>query len=265
MVQFGDFQPLCRDTPSYTWCNLFYRQVCWITFLFVFFLPSTYLLHLQLSRLSNSTLQGASSDATSAPVGINPMCGIPRAGTNGSIGNVANIIACGLSIIVVVGLILRCNQRKAAVGKVFISTLLLIRIIRTPFVTPFSHKILQSFRSDADAFSPDRTHWTADIPRHLPYNPSSSTHHQWLITEAGHHCPRGTDGHSCRCRRRPLLVVAGQRHRCHPSSRRRNFREFSGMFFPRLNVLSELWLNGLRLPAAPIECGLFIYIPFYYF
>lgn len=28
MVQFGDFKPLCSETPSYTWCNLFYRQVC---------------------------------------------------------------------------------------------------------------------------------------------------------------------------------------------------------------------------------------------
>ena len=27
-VRFGDFQPLCTNTPSYPWCNLFYRQVC---------------------------------------------------------------------------------------------------------------------------------------------------------------------------------------------------------------------------------------------
>ena len=27
MTRFGDFQPLCSSTPSYPWCNLFYRQV----------------------------------------------------------------------------------------------------------------------------------------------------------------------------------------------------------------------------------------------
>lgn len=27
MTKFGDFKPLCADTPSYPWCNLFYRQV----------------------------------------------------------------------------------------------------------------------------------------------------------------------------------------------------------------------------------------------
>lgn len=27
MTRFGDFKPLCRNTPSYPWCNLFYREV----------------------------------------------------------------------------------------------------------------------------------------------------------------------------------------------------------------------------------------------
>jgi hypothetical protein len=27
MTRFGDFAPLCTHTPSYPWCNLFYRQV----------------------------------------------------------------------------------------------------------------------------------------------------------------------------------------------------------------------------------------------
>jgi len=27
MVRFGDFKTLCEHTPSYPWCNLFYRQV----------------------------------------------------------------------------------------------------------------------------------------------------------------------------------------------------------------------------------------------
>jgi hypothetical protein len=27
MTSFGDFAPLCRQVPSYPWCNLFYRQL----------------------------------------------------------------------------------------------------------------------------------------------------------------------------------------------------------------------------------------------
>lgn len=27
MSSFGDFKPLCESTPSYPWCNIFYRQV----------------------------------------------------------------------------------------------------------------------------------------------------------------------------------------------------------------------------------------------
>ncbi|KAG1727526.1 chitin synthase III catalytic subunit-domain-containing protein [Suillus lakei] len=76
MARFGDFQALCTQVPSYTWCNLFYRQL----------------------QTSNSTLlTGLSQNAASAPVGVNPECGIPKVNTNGSLGNIANIIACGLS------------------------------------------------------------------------------------------------------------------------------------------------------------------------
>jgi hypothetical protein len=33
MTRFGDFQPLCRNVPSYPWCNLFYREVRFCDFL----------------------------------------------------------------------------------------------------------------------------------------------------------------------------------------------------------------------------------------
>ena len=33
MTRFGDFEPLCRNTPSYPWCNLFYREVLPLFFL----------------------------------------------------------------------------------------------------------------------------------------------------------------------------------------------------------------------------------------
>ncbi|KAF8991539.1 hypothetical protein BDQ17DRAFT_1392983 [Cyathus striatus] len=57
MTQFGDFQPLCTNVPSYPWCNLFYRQLL---------RNNTHL----LLPISNNTL--------TAPVGVNPTCGILR-------------------------------------------------------------------------------------------------------------------------------------------------------------------------------------------
>ncbi|KAF5341052.1 hypothetical protein D9611_006152 [Ephemerocybe angulata] len=74
MTAFGDFAPLCTNTPSYPWCNLFYRQ---------------------LQRNASDILTGPSATPASAPVGINPKCGIPRLNHDGSISNVANIAACG--------------------------------------------------------------------------------------------------------------------------------------------------------------------------
>lgn len=38
MARFGDFQPICTWTPSYPWCNLFYRQVCFQLYLIVLLL-----------------------------------------------------------------------------------------------------------------------------------------------------------------------------------------------------------------------------------
>ena len=115
MTRFGDFEPLCRNTPSYPWCNLFYREV-----LSLFIYPSS--IHSiypykQLQHHAPGFLIGASANTTSAPVGVNPKCGIPRVGFDGSIGNIANILACSFSILVLIFLIVRCNSRKAAVGK----------------------------------------------------------------------------------------------------------------------------------------------------
>ncbi|KAF8167210.1 chitin synthase III catalytic subunit [Crassisporium funariophilum] len=110
-IRFGDFQPLCSDTPSYPWCNLFYRQ---------------------LQRASSSTLKGLSLPTVSAPVGVNPTCGIPRVGHDGSIGNVANMAACGVSIIFIALLIFLCNRRKAAVGRVELRTFLTLYLFTLP-------------------------------------------------------------------------------------------------------------------------------------
>ncbi|KAL4252692.1 Chitin synthase export chaperone [Abortiporus biennis] len=97
MTRFGDFEPLCRNTPSYQWCNLFFKQAL---------------------RTASQILTGASSDVATAPVGINPVCGISFVGTNGSLANIGNIVACALSLIFVAFLIWRSSMRRAAVGRV---------------------------------------------------------------------------------------------------------------------------------------------------
>ncbi|GJE98339.1 chitin synthase III catalytic subunit [Phanerochaete sordida] len=96
MIRFGDFSSLCRDTPSYPWCNLFYHQ---------------------LQHHNSTLLTGPSADPKVAPVGVNPECGILLVGADGSVANIANIIACGLSLLGVGYLIFVVGRRKAAVGR----------------------------------------------------------------------------------------------------------------------------------------------------
>jgi hypothetical protein len=87
-------------------------------------------------------LNGLSSDANSAPVGVNPVCGIARVGTiiNGahqgtskSLGNIANIVVCAVSMIVIAGLIASAQRRKAAVGRVELRNLLFVYFLTLPF------------------------------------------------------------------------------------------------------------------------------------
>ncbi|KAF6750672.1 chitin synthase III catalytic subunit [Ephemerocybe angulata] len=111
MTAFGDFAPLCTNTPSYPWCNLFYRQ---------------------LQRNASQVLTGPSATPASAPVGINPKCGIPRLNHDGSISNVANIAACGVSFFFVVLLIVLCNRRKAAVGRIELRSFLTLYLLTLP-------------------------------------------------------------------------------------------------------------------------------------
>ncbi|EIW74498.1 hypothetical protein CONPUDRAFT_85925 [Coniophora puteana RWD-64-598 SS2] len=112
MVAFGDFQPLCSQVPSYTWCNLFYRQI---------------------KDNSDTVFNSVSSNSASAPIGVNPECGILRAGQDGSIGNVANIVVCAVSILFMVGLILLTGRRKAAVGRVELRTFFILYLLTLPF------------------------------------------------------------------------------------------------------------------------------------
>lgn len=111
MVGFGDFKPLCEQTPSYPWCNLFYRQL--------------------IDNLK-STVNDVSDNAANAIADINVECFIPKAGESGSLGNIANMIACGLSIIVVAILITITTRRRAAVGRSEFRLFLILYIITLP-------------------------------------------------------------------------------------------------------------------------------------
>lgn len=96
MPRFGSFEPLCKNIPSYPWCNLFYRQ---------------------LQKLDSSSTLG-STPSSDAPVGINPSCGIPRLGHGSDLGNIANTIVAGLSVFAVLYMSMRVGRRKAAVGRI---------------------------------------------------------------------------------------------------------------------------------------------------
>jgi len=110
MTRFGDFAPLCTQTPSYTWCNLFYRQ---------------------LSK-QGFTFNEVSANPATAPVGINPDCGIPRPSGGNDLPNIANIIACALSMFVILLLVLITTRRKAAVGRVEFRIFLALYFLTLP-------------------------------------------------------------------------------------------------------------------------------------
>ncbi|KAI0695038.1 chitin synthase III catalytic subunit [Cytidiella melzeri] len=111
MTGFGDFETLCHTVPSYPWCNLFYRQ---------------------LQRHNPDVLQGTSANPKIASVGINPECGIPFVAVQGSLANIANIIACGVSAIFIVYLVWATSRRKAAVGRVELRLFLVLYLLTLP-------------------------------------------------------------------------------------------------------------------------------------
>ncbi|KAG2028701.1 hypothetical protein BDR03DRAFT_810960, partial [Suillus americanus] len=103
--------------PSYTWSNLFCRQ---------------------LQTNDPTVLTGLSQSAASASVGINSECGIPKLNTNGSLGNIANIVACGLNFFVVGAFIHFTGRRKAAVGQ----PADVLRLLTLPFQLTASGSLL---------------------------------------------------------------------------------------------------------------------------
>jgi hypothetical protein len=118
MTQFGDFEPLCRTVPSYPWCNLFFRQ---------------------LQRTGNLPTNESWADPNSAGVGINPKCFIPPTFTDDPaaatphLGNIAQILACVVSLVITALLVLLAHRRRAAVGRVEFRSLLMAYALTLPF------------------------------------------------------------------------------------------------------------------------------------
>ncbi|KAI3610375.1 chitin synthase export chaperone [Moniliophthora roreri] len=121
-MRFGDFEWLCSQVPSYTWCNLFYNQ---------------------LQRVDSSLLTGLSSNPQSAPVGVNPTCGTLRVGQDSSLGNISNIVVCAVSMLVTMGLIYLVGRRKAAVGRIEFRFLLILYLLTLPFQLLTTGSLLQ--------------------------------------------------------------------------------------------------------------------------
>jgi len=117
VAPFGSFEPLCSRMPL-AWCNLFMRQ---------------------LAIHSPDVLHAPSTPLVAAPVGVNPSCGITRLsqpnaiGGGKSLGNIANIVACGLSFFVVLYLVARASRRRAAVGRVEFRFFLMMYLLSLPF------------------------------------------------------------------------------------------------------------------------------------
>jgi len=87
----------------------------------------------QLSIHSPSALTGLSSNLVSAPVGVNPVCGIPRLNHGSQLGNIANIICCGISFFVVLFLLVKTHRRRAAVARVEFRFFLFLYLISLVF------------------------------------------------------------------------------------------------------------------------------------
>lgn len=65
-------------------------------------------------------------------MGINPECGIPKMGSDGSLGNIANIVICAVSFLLVLGLIVMAHRRKAAVGRTELQIFMILYLISLP-------------------------------------------------------------------------------------------------------------------------------------
>lgn len=118
---FGNYDYACHNIPSLPTCNLFVRQLLYTAPN----APATAILG--LPAVSDATY---SSALAAYPVGVNAACAIARmgraGGQPGSLGNIAQIILCSISVIVALVLAAAAHRRTAAVGKSEMSILFVL-------------------------------------------------------------------------------------------------------------------------------------------
>ncbi|CAD6888555.1 unnamed protein product [Tilletia controversa] len=102
---FGNFGSWCSSTPTLAVCNLFYRRL----------LVQNNMAELGYGNPADAIMLAA--NISSAGVGVNPGCSIPRRGHSGSLGNVGLIVACCFSMVFVGFMTMRITQRIAAVAR----------------------------------------------------------------------------------------------------------------------------------------------------
>jgi len=111
---FGDWDQICRNVPSMSVCNLFLKQQ--VTLL----PPSDYPSALALPDRSTSP-EAFNVAIAAAGVGVRYACAIPRmasvGGYPGSAGNVANIVACAIAVLVGLYFAFMAGKRQAAVAR----------------------------------------------------------------------------------------------------------------------------------------------------
>ena len=89
---YGQYAYFCQNIPSVATCNLFFRQL----------LPAD----------------------DQSGVGINSACAIPNRQANDSVGNVADIVVSGISVLVALWLAGKAFVRVAAVARIEFSALM---------------------------------------------------------------------------------------------------------------------------------------------
>ncbi|GAA6048053.1 hypothetical protein JCM3770_000168 [Rhodotorula araucariae] len=120
---YGRYDDVCRLIPSMPSCNLFFRQLLHHPKNLA--APAT-----QLLGLPDATSPDFNTALRSYGVGVNSECFIPRAsfvgGQPGYLGNIANLILCGIAVLVGLGLAAAALRRTAAVGRIEMMTLFVL-------------------------------------------------------------------------------------------------------------------------------------------
>lgn len=156
LFPFGSYSYICSTIPSLpTWYVSLVLSTRWVRLLITSGLPYSNIFFRQLAvhpygiTAPASSLLGLPTDVNSTafmmqlasyPSGsVNPACGINRMSVAGgqipgSLGNIANIILCAISVLVGLGLATACSRRVAAVGRVemrfFFTVFALVQVLQ---------------------------------------------------------------------------------------------------------------------------------------